>query len=450
VDRITVQFEGAGAGIGGLTWGQEQVWAAMMETDSSLSMGGVAPITDGRTAEGYAEVLRFFMSRYAAMRTLLRFADDGTVSQQVFGSGETFLSVLDTTGGENPAAAAEQLELAWRERKFDYEQEWPLRMGVVRHDGVATHVVAVMCHFAADQGAVSVMMREVAEGDVTAHPPPAPRQPLDLVHDQQQPAAGRHTSAAMRYWESHLRAIPARRFTGPVDCDDPRYCRVVWSSPAMFLAAEAISVRLGADPAWVLLTAFAVGLGRVTDSSPLVAQVIIGNRFRSGLRDVVSPLTQTGLCVLDVTDVTAEEAIARARMASMSASKYAYYEPGTRLALTDRIEQERGERIDLGCLYNNRRTGWRPGEVGPVSHEDIRGALSATAVLQEIPIKFFNEKLMINVEDVPDTVQQTVEIDTRYVSLADLRALLHEMEAFTVQVALDPAATTGHSTSMGR
>ena len=34
---------------------------------------------------------------------------------------------------------------------------------------------------------------------------------------------------------------------------------------------------------------------------------IIGNRFRSGLRDVVSPLTQTGLCVLDVTDVSFEE-----------------------------------------------------------------------------------------------------------------------------------------------
>lgn len=437
MERIIVPFEGAGAGAGGLTWGQQQVWAAMVEIDSSLAMGGVVPITDGRTAEDLAGELRFFMCRYASMRTLLRFAPQdpgGTVTQEVFGAGEAVLHVLDTTGDEDPATAAEQLATAWRERKFDYATEWPLRMAVVRHDGVATHVVALMCHVAADLGGVSVMMRDLALPD----PPDVALQPLDLAHQQQQPSSRRHTTAAMRYWEGHLRAVPARRFepVQPPPVDGPRYRRIVWDSPAMFLASDTVAARVGADPAWVLLAAFAVGLGRVTGTSPFVAQAIIGNRFRPGLRDVVSPLTQNGLCVLDVAGVPAEEAVARARTASMSTSKYAYYDPRTRLALIEQIERDRGERLDLGCFYNDRRT---PAVPAPATPDAVRAALGASRVLQEVPMKFFNEQLMVNIDDVPGTVRMTVEVDTHHLSPADMHALLGEMEAFTVETALGTA-----------
>ena len=161
VERIVVPFEGPGAGIGPLAWGQRQVWAAMVESGSSMSMGGVVPATDGRTVQDYAGELRFFMCRYAAMRTLLRFAADGTVTQEVFGAGETVLEVHDTTGGDDPAAVAEALARSGG-TQVRRRAEWPLRMGVVRRDGTVTHVVALMCHIAADLGGVEVMMRDLA------------------------------------------------------------------------------------------------------------------------------------------------------------------------------------------------------------------------------------------------------------------------------------------------
>ncbi|MEV0127852.1 condensation domain-containing protein [Dactylosporangium sp. NPDC050688] len=431
MERIIVAFEGPGAGAGPLTWGQQQTWAAMVEIDSSMSMGGAVPVSDGRTVEDFAAELRFFMCRYAAMRTLLRFGDDGTVTQEVFGSGETALVVLDAADDEDPAAHAEALATQWRQHKFDYATEWPLRMGVVRHRGAVTHVVALMCHIAADLGGVAVMMRELAGRDPVTGAPAGPYeapQPLDLVRLQHEPAMTRQTAAAMRYWESHLRTIPASLFDAPADRGEPVYCRLRWQSRAMHVASGAVSDRLGADPAWVLLAAFAAGLDRLRPGrGPFVAINIISNRFRPALRDVVSPITQDGLCVLDVAGVSAEEAVARARTASMSASKHAYYDPAARAALTERISRERGEHLDLTLIYNDRRTGLPSGGAGSVPEQ--------TQVLSEEPLPSLGPKLMVVVEDVPDVVRLSVDVDTRYLSLPDLRALLHEMEAFVVTAA---------------
>ena len=431
MERIIVRGAGPGAAPGPLTWGQQQTWAAMVEIDSSMSMGGAVPATGGRTVEDYAAELRFFMCRYAAMRTLLRFGDDGTVTQEVSGSGETALVVLDAADDEDPAARAEALATQWRQRKFDYATEWPLRMGVVRHRGAVTHVVALMCHIAADLGGVAVMMRELAERDPVTGAPAGPYeapQPLDLVRLQQEPAMTRQTAAAMRYWESHLRTIPASLFDAPADRGEPVYCRLRWQSRAMHVASGVVSDRLGADPAWVLLAAFAAGLDRLRPGrGPFVAINIIGNRFRPALRDVVSPITQDGLCVLDVAGVSAEEAVARARSASMSASKHAYYDPAARAALTERISRERGEHLDLTLIYNDRRTGLPSGGAGSVPEQ--------TQVLSEEPLPSLGPKLMVVVEDVPDVVRLSVDVDTRYLSLPDLRALLHEMEAFVVTAA---------------
>lgn len=446
-EQIAVSFAGTGAGVGGLTWGQQQVWAAMVETNSSLAMGGVVPIAAGRTIEEFVDALRFFMSRFASMRTRLRFADDSDgdagVTQEVSAAGTTALHLLDASDDEDPAEVAERLAQQWRDRVFDYVHEWPLRMGVVRHRNAPTHVVAVMSHLAADLGGVSAMMRELGERDLGAALP-APTHPLDLRAEQQLPAAQRHTAAAMRYWGAHLRAIAPRRFAAPVDRGEPRYWRVIWSSPAMYLATETMTARSGADPAWALLAAFAVGVGRICGACPLVAQVIVGNRFRPGLRDIVSPVTQTGLCVLDVADTTADEAVARARMASMSASKYAYYDPATRHALFADVERERRERVELGCLYNNRRTIRRPDGVAHASSVDeLRAAIDHSVVVRDAPMPFFNEQLMVNIEDVPDTVELTAEFNTDHVSREQLWAILTQMEAFTVEAALDPGAATG-------
>jgi hypothetical protein len=454
VEWIVVPFEGEGAGVGGLTWGQQQVWRAMVEVGTSMSMGGVVPVTDGRDVADIAEELRFLISRYAALRTRLIFDEPWhatsidachLVRQETAARGEAVLEVHDTSPGEDPAAVAAAVFTAWKARNFDYTGEWPIREAVVRRDGAVTHLVVLVCHVAADGSGLATMIRELAERDpVTkaARRPYTAMQPLELAAAQR--TAQRQTDTAMRQWEAQLRSIRPRRFPAAVDRGEPRWRQVVWRSAALMLAAERVAASLGTDTAPVPLAAYGAAFNTATgQTAPFATQVIVGNRFRPGLADVVNPLTQNGLVVFDLDGVTALEAIGRARRASMNASKHAYYEPVARLALLERIGRLHGEPVDLAVFYNDRRVGvmQAPERLDAVPTDaDIRAALPLTEVLAETPMVFFNEKLMVNVDDAAGTVQLTVEVDTHHLAIEDLHRLLAAMESFTVAAAAACAA----------
>ncbi|WP_327004784.1 condensation domain-containing protein [Dactylosporangium sp. NBC_01737] len=449
VDRIVVTFEGDGAGVGGLTWGQQQVWRAMVEVDSSMSMGGVVPITDGRTLPDFVEELRFLMSRYAALRSRLVFDEPWhatsvdachLVRQEIAARGEAYLEVHDAGPGEDPAAVAAAVFTAWKARNFDYAAEWPIREAVVRQDDTITHVIVLVCHIAADGSGLGTMIREMGERDPVTRQPRRPytaMQPLALVAAQR--GAQKQTDTALRYWETQLRSIRPRRFPVTVDRGEPRWRRVVWRSTALMLASERVAAELGIDTAPVLLAAYGAAFNTVTgQTAPFATQVIVSNRFRPGLADVVTPLAQNGLVVVDVSGVTARDVIGRARRASMNASKHAYYEPAARLALIDRIGLLHGEPVDLAVFYNDRRVGvlQAPDPLDTVpSDADIRSALPLTELVSETPMVYFNEKLMVNVDDVVGTIQITVEVDTHHLAIEDLYRLLAEMESFTVSAA---------------
>lgn len=164
----------------------------------------------------------------------------------------------------------------------------------------------------------------------------------------------------------------------------------------------------------------------------------MGNRFRPGLADVVSPITQNGLCVLEVAGVSIEEAAGRAVRASIGANKNAYYDPNDWLALLDRVTADRSERVDLGVFYNDRRMSGP--DSGPLpSNADVVAALPRTRLLDDVPMTFVNEQLMVNIDNVPGTVRVTAEVDTAHLAAPDLRAVLAAMEASVVEPVAVPS-----------
>jgi hypothetical protein len=444
MERMSVPFAGDGAGTGALTWGQQQVWRAMVEMNTSMSMGGVVPVADGRTVEDFAGELRFFMSRYPAMRTLLRIAPDGTTTQEVFAEGEAFLEVHTAGSADAAGLVAADVFSGWRARNFEYTREWPLRMAVVRAGDAVTHVIVMVCHIAADAGGLGIMIRDLARRDAIGAGAAPGHLELAAMQASSTRPAGRTTENAMRHWDTHLRAIEPQRFAGCTEPAGDRFRQLVWRSPALYLASERLAALLSVDAAPVLLAAYGVAFARVTGRCrpspgrrPFASQVIVSNRFRPGLAEYVSPLAQNGLVVFDVHGVSAAEAVALARQASISASKYAYYDPDTRLALIDRVGKERGEPMDLAVFYNERRLGLRA-PAHPPGRDAVRAALPGTELVRETVLPYFNEKLMINIDDLPDTLQITAEVDTAYLTAPDLLRLLHEMEEFTVAAAMDP------------
>jgi Condensation domain len=445
--RLLVPFEGEGSGVGELSWGQREMWGVIQRLGSSMALGGVSPLPAGMSLDAAAAVLSFIVSRHQSLRTRLQFDADGRARQAVDASGVAALEIVEA-GDADPAAVAEAVYDRFHTVEFDYANEWPVRMAVIRQRAALTHVVVSYCHLALDGGGLAALVADLSNLDSSTGRATSPVRgvpPLEQARWEASPAGRRRGEASLRHWERLLRGIPARRFGTPVGHDGPRFQEAEYRSPAMHLAARVIAARVGVDTSPVLLAAVAVALAQATGINPSVAQVLVNNRFRPGFADSVSAVSLPGLCVVDVAGSSFDEVVARAWQSSLSAYKNAYYDPSQRDELVARLGRERGEELDIRCFVNDRREPTRRAFSGTLpSADEIRSALPAGRLdWRAVPIDPVSERFSLRINDVPDTIEMQVAVDTQHVSPAVLDAFLRATEAVTVQAALDPAARTG-------
>src|SRR5439155_27362055 len=119
-------------------------------------------------------------------------------------------------------------------------------------------------------------------------------------------------------------------------------------------------------------------VSRVTGTRPVATRVLTSNRFRTGLARTVSPVSQAGLCVVDIADTTFDEAVTRTQRRAMAAYKHAYYDPIQLAGLLDRLRAERGEDIDIACLFNDRRNPELEPTGAPPTVREVCAALPRT------------------------------------------------------------------------
>jgi hypothetical protein len=447
-DRIVVPFEGSGSGVGGLTWGQRKVWTLMQQAGTSMSMGGAVPVTDGRTAQDLASELRFFMCRYASMRARIRAGADGSLVQEVSGSGVAVLGIVDAADDADPDRVAQGLAERWEATPFDHAEEWPIRMAAVRSRGLVTHVVVTISHIATDGGGIAVMLGELSERDpVTGEPgnPASALGPLELAALQRTPSVRRRSEVSLRHWERLMRSAGPRRFGPHQDRGEPRYRRALFESRALHLASKAVAARVGGSTSSVLLAGYAVAVARLTGITPALIQVVVSNRFRPGLAEVSHPLSVNGLFLVEVADASFDQVVDRTQRASALCSKYAYYDPEELEELRARIGRERGEAVELSCLFNDRRLGMgvEPPDAPTPSRHELETARAGSTLRWGEPFPSYLDKLMIQVGGALDTVELEIQVDTHHVSADEVRALVLDLEALVVGAAFDPDLPTG-------
>ncbi|HEX4833359.1 MAG TPA: condensation domain-containing protein [Trebonia sp.] len=450
-EQIMVPFEGDIGGVGDFTWGQWEIWPSLQESHTtSFSLGWCQELPPGRTPADVADDLQFLMSRHSSLRTRLQFSD-GRPQQAIARSGHALLKVVDA-GDADPAQVAADVYARLDNRSaLDCARDWPIRWAVIARQGVATHLVSLVSHLAADGEGVRIMLRDLSRrqaarrsGRASLLPPVTAPQPLELAAAQATPAAIRQSDAALRHWERLLRQVPTRRFPGPADHRDPRYWQVFYDSPASFPAVQVIAARTGTSTANVLLAAYAIAQARLTGSNPAVINSVVNNRLRPGFAAVVSPLCHFSLSVVDVAGITIDEAVRRTRRAAVAAYNIAYCDPLRRRELVERVARERGEAPDIGtCFVNDRRTHYRkepgnrppgPGEVlaaGPPEFRLVRANGDG------------GERCYLHINNEPNMIQFELLADTHYLSPAGMEAFLGAIEAVLVEAALDPGALTG-------
>jgi len=447
---LVVPFAGEGSGVGELSWGQQTVWRGIELRGAPIIILGVKRLQEGTSVDGVASDLAFLMSRHQSLRTRFRRSDGGRMQQVVADRGEIPLAIADADDDADPRKVAEDLGKEYEFGERDYAGEWPMRLAVVRHRGVPVYRVMAICHMATDGFGGLAMLEDLAARDPVTGLPKGPMTAMPALEQarlQHSPAGQRQSVAAQRHWGRLLRTVPPRRFpAASLDKRKPRYWEASYRSPAAYLAIQAIAARTRVDTSPVLLAAFAVGLTRVTGINPAVLRVMVSNRFRPGFAESVSPVSQTCPCVVDVAGITFDEAVTRAWRASVAAYKNAYFEPVKIRELVESVGKERGEEIDLGLVYNDRRMSTprgAPSSVPGATAGKLRAALPRTTMRWEDPSDDPLDLCHVHVFDSPDAVNVTVMTDTHYVSPADTEAFLREMEAVTVAAAFDPGAPTG-------
>jgi Condensation domain len=454
--EIRVGFHGKGAGAGELTWGQMGIWRATRRNRRNMNLIWPMPLSADTPLTEIVAMLRFLVSRHPALRTRLRFVDgpsqDRRPRQIVAESGEVPLHIADIADGDDPAVATEELRSRYELNWFDYENEFPVRMGVVRQSGMLRQLVVCYSHVMLDGAGLDALYQDLKHlNRITGEPtaPPAGLNPLELARKQGTPAVRRQSERAIRYWADQLERLPAWRLEEPARRPEPRFAELVVYSPAMEVAMRAVGARTGADGAAVLLAAYSAAVARVFGRNPSVAQVVVSNRFRPGLADIVSQVSQHGLCVVDAADASFDEVVARAQKAVTSASFYAYYDPVACDELLDEMASRRGQPLDISWCLNDRRGRLEPADTDVPTEAELMRALPRTKLYWDRTSPKSDGTLFVHVDTAPlqpSRLVVTERLPALYMKVwADLQhfehdqvaALIEEMEAVVVAAAFD-------------
>jgi hypothetical protein len=447
-DTVIVRFEGDGAGVAELTWGQHEIWCVMRDKSDSLPIGGVRALRPGQTVADVAAGLRFIMSRHQSLRTRLHLVPDGLPKQVVHARGEIALEVVDAGDGD-PAEVAAAVVAGYISRSFDYERDWPVRMAAITHHGAATHVAEIYCHLAMDGFGLAALRADLARHNRTG-PAPAPvtaMQPLEQARRQRGPAGRRANDASMRYFERLAASAPDHQFSELADKRRPRFWQVIYESPAGYQASRKLAARLGVSTSPVLLAAYAAALSALTSSQSVAVQLVVNNRFRPGFGGSVSTLAQSCPCLIGVGDARFEEVCVRAWQSALLAYKHAYYDPVGKDEVTRRLAAERGAGPALGVFFNDLRMRSREladsasaAVATPAEKASARAELTRSRLTwgerNDIPA----DKMFLYINDTPGTLCYELWADSHFVSPADMAALMRRIETVLVDAAVGDTA----------
>lgn len=448
-DRVVVPFTGAQAGLQPLTWGQKAILQDMQDSGNQFSMGGRYELPEGSSVEEAAARLSGLVGRHASLRMRLRTDDAGRPCQEVAGSGRIGLDILgipDDADRADVARCAADLMETWPLARFDFHSDWPLRMAVLRHRGACAYLVWALSHLAADGGGHLLLAADLRDGAASG---PRRAQLPDIAHREQTPQLRQLSSRTMRYWEAALRHIPAQTFGEPASArgkTGPRYWQARFSSPAAHLAMLAIATRTGTDASRVTLALIATAIARATGVQPLTIKVMVNNRFRPGLADVIAPIAQNSVVTIDVTDTTVDEVVARARGASLSAGMRAYYDPDDLAEVIRRLDADHGYPASITCRVNDQRAmimrAEEAADRGEVTPEQITRRLAETSLTWLGRRDNMHEQANILIENQPGVLSLHMMWDRWSLADGQVEALLRGVEEVAVEAAFDPAAPT--------
>ncbi|MBF9072673.1 non-ribosomal peptide synthetase condensation domain protein [Streptacidiphilus sp. NEAU-YB345] len=449
VNESTIRLESARAGTGPATWGQRAIWGVVTRLGDDAPRYNLPidlPVTPPRPVTRVLADLAELLQLHDSLHTrLLSVGQDG-LKQVVDDAGELAVEFRQCAVADAPAVSAGLLqELAGR--AFDTASEWGLRVGLVACEGVVHRLVLVGAHTAMDYWGLGRLLRDLesVQGGETAaslrQARPA-QQPLEAAEFQASPLGRRRDEAARRHWREQLTAGPRRLFRNPAApelADDPdrMFPNALLRSPALAVAVGRVATELEVSDAAVLLGAASHQLARMSGSSDVLWQVVVGNRFQPAAAASVSTVAQEALFRLPDADRDFADAVRRTRSAAFQAFRHAAYD---KWALDREIAElvEKEAAADHSYWWNDTRDP----AVGPFDTvEPPRAALSELIGRTELswPTEFLprvNVSAAVDVLTAPGALDLAMTADPAVIGRDGMEQFLRGVERLVVAAAI--------------
>ncbi|MEU2240609.1 condensation domain-containing protein [Streptomyces sp. NPDC018338] len=445
----TIRLDSARAGTGPATWGQRAIWGVVTRLGDDAPRYNVPvdlPVSPPRPADRVLADVTELLRLHDSLHT--RFLPDGEdgLRQVVDDAGELAVEIRTCAAARAAETGAELLkELAGR--SFDHTREWPLRVGLVECEGLVHRLVLVGAHTGMDYWGLGILLRDLAavESGETAASLRQARpslQPLDAAEVQASPLGRRRDEAARRYWIEQLTAGPRQLFQEPAApelADDPtrKFPNALLRSPALAIAVGRVAAELEVSDAAVLLGAASHQLARMSGSSDVLFQVVVGNRFQPAAAAAVSTVAQEALFRLTDADRDFEDAVRRTRSVAFSAFRHASYD---KWALDREVALlvEKGEAADHSYWWNDTRDP----AVGPFDGvEKPKAALSELIGRTELswPTEFLprkNVSMAVDVLTAPGALDLAMTADPAVLDRDGMERFLRGVERLIVAEAI--------------
>jgi Condensation domain len=357
-----VEFTGGRDGSLISTWGQRSIWEEMQQEaphNERFNISTARSPEGGLRKSDMINAIHRVVAAHESLRTRLRYTPSGDLNQILHGTMRLPIEIVEVEDMAAEPHGEEALKKRLLYTPFDFENEWPIRIGAVLRDSLIRHVLVVTSHHAMDAFAVPFLERTLWNGESTDDSPTF--QPIDEARYQASPEGQRINAAAELYWRTTLARVPLKMFQNhSTDPRSPRYWTATLTSPRLALGLQYLSQNLRVGSSAVLLAALSAVISQITGVDQCVLLVQVHNRFKPELRHAVSPLTMPGLFMMNTASASFPELIRRGWAAALKAYQHAYYNKRLIDDINLHIERARGSRVDLSCWVNDMRSNYPP------------------------------------------------------------------------------------------
>ncbi|MFD8085735.1 condensation domain-containing protein [Kitasatospora sp. NPDC059722] len=360
-----IAFSSGRSGSGPATWGQQAIWDAVRRLAPGdaprYTITTAAPLDPGLPLPVLLTALDRLLHLHDALHTRLVPDEEGLLRQLVDPDGRLAVHTEHCPDPGRLAATGARLHDELAARPFDCAGEWPIRVGVVEHGGLARHVSLVLAHTAVDGNGMTRLVADLtalclgtAPAELAALREPA-QQPLEEAEFQASERGRRRDAGARKQFLRKLRLGPARLFPQPNGPAATRFPNAVLRSPALPAAVELVAAAHRVSSSSVLLAATAAMTAKLSGSSEAVLHVVVNNRFLPELTNAVSTVAGEGLFHLP--DATGEFGgiVRRTHAAAIGTYRHAYYD---KLRLDEEIAALAAGGVplaDRSCVFNDTR-----------------------------------------------------------------------------------------------